>query len=105
MSDKDQEIKYLKKCCIKAGKELEKYSFEWDGKEKNLVVQALELNCKYEKLIILLEEITEYLEMQLEKGFEPQSITYQMKIKGQVELAKRVLDLISEEKERLGINK
>ena len=42
---------------------------------------------------------------QLEKGFEPQSVTYQMKIKGQVELAKRVLDLISEEKERLGINK
>ena len=44
------EEKYLKKCCIKAGKELEKNSFEWDGKEKNLVVQALELNKRYEAL-------------------------------------------------------
>lgn len=105
MSEKDQEIKYLKECCIKAGKELEKYSFEWDGKEKNLVVQALELNCKYEKLIILLEEITDCLEMQLERGFEPQSVTHQMKNKGKFELAKQILDLISEEKERLGINK
>lgn len=44
------EEKYLKDCCIKAGKELEKHSFKWDGKEKNLVVQALQLNQLYEKL-------------------------------------------------------
>lgn len=44
------EEKYLKECCIKAGKELEKNSFAWDGKEKNLVVQALELNKRYEIL-------------------------------------------------------
>ena len=45
-----QEEQYLKQCCIKAGKELAKHSFEWDGKEKNLVVQAMELNQKYEAL-------------------------------------------------------
>ncbi|MBO7735004.1 MAG: hypothetical protein J6S67_20750 [Methanobrevibacter sp.] len=46
----NDEEKYLKDCCIKAGKELEKYSFKWDGKEKNLVVQALQLNQLYEEL-------------------------------------------------------
>ena len=46
----NDEEKYLKDCCIKAGKELEKYSFKWDGKEKNLVVQALQLNQLYKKL-------------------------------------------------------
>ena len=46
----NDEEKYLKDCCIKAGKELEKHSFKWDGKEKNLVVQALQLNQLYEKL-------------------------------------------------------
>lgn len=30
-SDK-KEIAYLKECCINAGKELSKHSFEWDGK-------------------------------------------------------------------------
>lgn len=55
-SDK-KEIAYLKECCINAGKELGKHSFEWDGKEKNLVVQALYLNEKYEKLELALKEI------------------------------------------------
>ena len=45
------EEKYLKQCCEKAGEELAKHSFGYDGKEKNLVVQAMELNEKYEKLI------------------------------------------------------
>lgn len=45
-----EENKYLKECCIKAGEEFAKNSFEWDGKEKNLVVQAMELNDRYEKL-------------------------------------------------------
>ena len=53
------EEKYLKQCCTKAGEELAKHSFEYDGKEKNLVVQALELNEKYEKLKKALEEIEE----------------------------------------------
>lgn len=51
------EEKYLKQCCQKAGEELAKHSFEYDGKEKNLVVQAIELNEKYEKLKKALEEI------------------------------------------------
>lgn len=54
------EEKYLKQCCAKAGEELAKHSFEYDGKEKNLVVQAMELNEKYEKLEKALEEIEEY---------------------------------------------
>ena len=53
------EEKYLKQCCQKAGEELAKHSFEYDGKEKNLVVQAMELNEKYEKLKKALEEIEE----------------------------------------------
>ena len=54
------EEKYLKQCCAKAGEELAKHSFEYDGKEKNLVVQVMELNEKYEKLKKALEEIEEY---------------------------------------------
>lgn len=55
------EEKYLKQCCQKAGEELAKHSFEYDGKEKNLVVQAIELNEKYEKLKKALEEIEKEL--------------------------------------------
>lgn len=51
------EKRYLKQCCEKAGEELAKHSFDYDGKEKNLVVQAMELNEKYEKLEKALEEI------------------------------------------------
>lgn len=40
--------KYIKKWCIEAGEELEKNSFAWDGKEKNLVIQAMELNERFE---------------------------------------------------------
>ena len=53
------EEKFLKQCCQKAGEELAKHSFEYDGKEKNLVVQAMELNEKYEKFKKALEEIEE----------------------------------------------
>ena len=58
------EEKYLKQCCQKAGEELAKHSFEYDGKEKNLVVQAIELNEKYNKLQKALKEIEEYCEEQ-----------------------------------------
>lgn len=58
----NDEEKYLKECCIKAGKELEKNSFAWDGKEKNLVVQALELNKRYE----ILEQENKDLKKQIE---------------------------------------
>ena len=58
MSEKlKAEEKYLKQCCAKAGEELAKHSFDYDGKEKNLVVQAMELNEKYKKLEKALEEI------------------------------------------------
>lgn len=56
------EEKYLKQCCQKVGEELAKHSFEYDGKEKNLVVQAIELNEKYEKLKNALEEIEEVID-------------------------------------------
>ena len=56
------EEKYLKQCCEKAGEELAKHSFDYDGKEKNLVVQAMELNEKYEKLEKALEEIEEIID-------------------------------------------
>lgn len=42
---------WIKQKCIEAGKELAKYSFDWDGKEKNLVVQVMHLNELYEKKI------------------------------------------------------
>lgn len=60
------EEKYLKQCCQKAGEELAKHSFEYDGKEKNLVVQAMELNEKYEKLENALEEIEEIVNKKTE---------------------------------------
>ena len=62
------EEKYLKQCCQKAGEELAKHSFDYDGKEKNLVVQAMELNEKYEKLEKALDEIEEYVKSQFD-GF------------------------------------
>ena len=52
-----KEIIYLKGCCRKAGEELANYTFEYDEKPKNLVVQAMDLvvqaidiNDKYKKL-------------------------------------------------------
>lgn len=57
LKSEQKDNKYIKNCCIRAGKELEKYSFKWDGKEKNLVVQALELNEQYDKLQAENEEL------------------------------------------------
>lgn len=54
--------KYTYECCKEAGKELEKNSFTWDGKEKNLVIQAMELNERYDKLQQILAEIKEIAE-------------------------------------------
>ena len=45
-----KEIVYLKGCCRKAGEELANYTFEYDEKPKNLVVQATDINDKYKKL-------------------------------------------------------
>ena len=54
--------KYTYECCEEAGKELEKNSFAWDGKEKNLVIQAMEVNERYDKLKQTLTEIKEIAE-------------------------------------------
>ena len=48
---------YLKACCEETGKELEKFSFTWDNKEKNLVIQAMYLNDSYTKALNKLKEI------------------------------------------------
>ena len=56
--------KYTYACCEEAGKELEKNSFAWDGKEKNLVIQAMEVNERYDKLKQTLTEIKEIVEQQ-----------------------------------------
>lgn len=63
------EEKYLKQCCQKAGEELAKHSFEYDGKEKNLVVQAIELNEKYEKFKKALEEIEDIVQNRIINDF------------------------------------
>ena len=39
-----KEISYLKECCRKVGEELANYTFEYDEKPKNLVVQAMDIN-------------------------------------------------------------
>lgn len=64
------EEKYLKQCCQKAGEELAKHSFEYDGKEKNLVVQAIELNEKYEKFENALGEIEEVWEKDEDRDYD-----------------------------------
>lgn len=53
------ELKYIKECCRNAGKELEKNSFAWDSKEKNLVIQAIELNEKFEASQAHIKELEE----------------------------------------------
>lgn len=45
-----KDIDYLKKCCRKVGEELAKYTFEYDEKPKNLVVQAMDINDRYKNL-------------------------------------------------------
>lgn len=52
-----EELKYIKKCCQNAGLELAKHSFSWNSKEKNLVIQALELNERFERREQALDEI------------------------------------------------
>lgn len=56
------ELKYIKKCCENAGVELAKHSFAYDHKEKNLVIQAMELNEKFELRDKALDEIAEHCE-------------------------------------------
>lgn len=58
------ELKYIKKCCENAGLELAKYSFAYDHKEKNLVIQALELNKRFECREQALDEIKKYFKQE-----------------------------------------
>ena len=74
---------YTYKCCEEAGKELEKNSFAWDGNEKNLVIQATELNERYNKLKATLAEIEE-------------TIKQGVKIHDDIIVSKQILQKISE---------
>ena len=58
---------YTYNCCKQAGEELAKNSFEWDGKEKNLVVQAVELNERYDQLEAENEELKKQVDDLLHK--------------------------------------
>lgn len=60
------ENKYLKKCCEKVGNELAKNSFEYDGKEKNLIVQAMVLNEAIETRERALKDIKEIAKISIE---------------------------------------
>ena len=58
LKTEQKDNQFIKKWCIEAGKELAKHSFAWDGKEKNLVVQAMELNERFEAKEKECEELT-----------------------------------------------
>ena len=93
----NDEEKYLKDCCIKAGKELEKYSFKWDGKEKNLVVQALQLNQLYEKLEQENKELkeligkTRYNRLEMYESFETECNKYRSALEEIREIAEEII--------------
>ena len=55
------ELRYIKKCCEDAGLELAKHSFSYDHKEKNLVIQALQLNEDFERRDKALNEILGFI--------------------------------------------
>lgn len=62
------ELKYIKKCCENAGVELAKHSFAYDYKEKNLVIQAMELNEKFERREKALDVIKSIVSSTLDCG-------------------------------------
>ena len=74
---------YTYECCEEAGKEMEKNSFAWDGKEKNLVIQAVELNERYDNLKQTLTEIKPILELYANSkvGEEQLDGTYKITVK------------------------
>ena len=74
---------YTYECCEEAGKEMEKNSFAWDGKEKNLVIQAMELNERYDNLKQTLTEIKPILELYANSkvGEEQLDGTYKITVK------------------------
>lgn len=82
------ELKYIKKCCENAGLELAKYSFAYDHKEKNLVIQALELNERFERREQALDEI-KYQTTELYIGVENKDRPY----------CEKILDIINKAKD------
>ena len=96
------EEKYLKQCCQKAGEELAKHSFEYDGKEKNLVVQAIELNEKYEKLKKALEKIERICEKSSTEweAYKDETCIFHCKTRktNRAKLADKILNIINKVK-------
>lgn len=96
------EEKYLKQCCQKAGEELAKHSFEYDGKEKNLVVQAIELNEKYEKLKKALEKIERVCEKSSTEweAYKDETCIFHCKTRktDKAKLADKILNIINKAK-------
>lgn len=96
------EEKYLKQCCQKAGEELAKHSFEYDGKEKNLVVQAIELNEKYEKLKKALEKIERICEKSSTEweAYKDETCIFHCKTRktDKAKLADKILNIINKVK-------
>ena len=86
-----EQVRYLKECCNRAGKELEKNSFAWDSKEKNLVVQALELNQRYEYKKQECEKYEQTLN-EIEQHCNEQNLKYDT-------TACEILDIINKAKE------
>lgn len=93
----EAEEKYLKQCCQKAGEELAKHSFEYDGKEKNLVVQVMELNEKYELLKIQNQQ--QYIE------FKNKEINYEEQIRQLRLLNKELRDCLENDLTKLCVQK
>ena len=73
LTESKAQEKYLKECCRKAGEELAKHSFDYDSKEKNLVVQAKQLNEIYEKVEKALDKIKECVTRYKEQCNTPNS--------------------------------
>ena len=67
------------------------------GKEDyiNLEKHHIGLRKQFDKKVQTLREIKEITEQILEKGLEPQSVEYQLRLRGKEELASVILDLIT----------
>lgn len=68
LKEAQNEIKYLKACCEQAGLELAKNSFAYDYKEKNLVVQAMDINKQLWNKELELKEKNQELTEELQKS-------------------------------------
>lgn len=69
--------------------------YMWEGKE----FYECELEQENARLKSCLQEIKAIAEEMLEKGLEPQSVEYQLRLRGKEELASIILDLITKAEE------